>query len=94
MRKKLKKELEVKTTSVFSTVILEKNIFRPGSSERFVHNFFRKLLEKKLGSKPKAEDTESTKPGLQHTEQQRLLYPEGAPLQLQTASGGASVNRP
>lgn len=45
---KLKKELEVKTTSVFSTVILEKNIFRPGRSERFVQ-FLQEATGEKAG---------------------------------------------
>lgn len=45
---KLKKELEVKTTTVFSTVILEKNTFRPGRSETFVQ-FLQEATGEKAG---------------------------------------------
>lgn len=54
---KLIKGLEIRMTSASSIAILEKNIFRPGRSERFIHSFLRKLLDGewaslKHGSKP------------------------------------------
>lgn len=71
-------------TSASSIAILEKNIFRPGRSERFIHSFLRKLLDGewaslKHGSKPWEEDTESMRPGIQHTEKQRWLPEGGTP---------------